>query len=221
MQPDTNQPYYQNSTPVGQPPTPPPSSRGEGLRAIISTIGVVLAALLIAFGLTLFVFQSYQVDGPSMQPTLHNKDRLIIWKVARTTARITGNRYVPNRGDVIVFSEPGLIDSDGSTKQLIKRVIALPGERVKVKDGVVTVYNSENPRGFHPDQRLDYGKKIVQPWGQGREDVDELVGTDEVFVMGDNRDNSLDSRVFGAVPVNEIVGKLVLRIYPISQAERF
>src|SRR5206468_443820 len=82
-------------------------TRSETAREIISTIGVLITALLVAFGLIAWVFQSYEVDGQSMETTLHNNDRLIVWKVPRTIARITHHQYVPKRGEVIIFVESG------------------------------------------------------------------------------------------------------------------
>ncbi len=155
-----------------------------------------------------------------MQPTLHNGDRLIIWKAPRTMARVTGHNYVPNRGDIIVFVEKGLMTSNGSDKQLIKRVIGLPGDRVVIKNKEVKIYNKEHPKGFDPDTTLPYGQGLnlsVSP----DDEVDETLGKNQVFVMGDNRDNSLDSRVFGPLDTNDIIGKLVLRLLPLSDAKLF
>ena len=73
-----------------------------------STIFILLLAPAIAVLLTLFVFQSYQVDGPSMEATLQNNDRLIVWKLPRTWAKVTGHQYIPKRGDVIILNESGL-----------------------------------------------------------------------------------------------------------------
>lgn len=202
-----------------QPPSPPeePLAVKEGLLAGFgSTLIFLLLAPAIAIFLTMFVFQSYEVDGPSMQTTLQNRDRLIVLKLPRTIARLTHHDYIPNRGDIIIFSHPDVGDTGGA-KQLIKRVIALPGERVVVKDGVVTVYNQAHPNGFSPDKTLPYGKVITDTIG----DVDLTVPEGEVFVCGDNRSNSLDSRYFGTVPADNIVGKLGLRVYPFNKAERF
>lgn len=187
-------------------------------RSALSTIGILLVAPLLALTITAFIFQSYEVDGPSMQRTLENHDRLIIWKVSRTWARITKHDYTPKRGDVIVFIKKGLYESDGNKeKQLIKRVMALPGERITVKDGYVTVYNTEHPNGFNPDKTLGYGSVITTTDGN----IDVTVPAGEVFVCGDNRGNSLDSRYFGPIPETDIVGKLVARILPLSDAEKF
>ena len=193
----------------------PEKKRGEGWRGSLSSILILLAAPVVAIFLTAFVFQSYQVDGESMETTLQNHDRLIVWKMGRTWAKITGHAYVPKRGDVVVFTPKGLLG--GENKQLIKRVIGLPGDRVVVKDGIVTVYNSQHPDGFVPDQTLPYGKVIPTTF----DDQDVTVPGDSVFLMGDNRSNSLDSRAFGPVPLNDIAGKLVLRILPLGKAERF
>jgi signal peptidase I len=191
---------------------------GQGIRDALSIIGVLLAALVLAWGLISFVFQSYQVDGPSMQVTLQNDDHLVVWKVPRTLSRITGNQYVPNRGDVIVFNEPGLAEfGQGSTKQLIKRVIGLPDERVIVRNGTVTIINKQNPTGFQPDKTLKYGNVIPTTSGN----IDITLGPKQIFVCGDNRPDSLDSRVFGPVDTKNIVGKLVMRVLPINEVKFF
>ncbi len=209
--------------PAGQPPQPavivnhgssPPK---DGWRNIASTIAVLVIAPLIAILLTAFVFQSYQVDGPSMQTTLQNNDRLIVWKLPRTWARITGHGYVPKRGDIIIFDQTGLPDGE---KQLIKRVIGLPGDRVVVQNGVLTIYNQQHPNGYRPDATLPYGKVIgdTEPETGQQEWV---LGKNQVFVCGDNRTDSLDSRTFGPVFSNQIIGKLLMRVAPFNQIERF
>jgi signal peptidase I len=215
---------------ASQPPTSSPTpyvpprraarngTKRESWGSIISTVAILLIAPIVALFLTAFVFQSYQVDGPSMETTLYNNDRLLVWKVPKTWSKITGHDYIPNRGDVIIFTEP-TISSYGQQpgKQLIKRVIGLPGERVVVKDNVVTVYNKENPNGFKPDQTLPYGNVIKETSGS----VDMVVDKNHVFVMGDNRGNSLDSRAFGEVSSKEIIGKLVMRVWPAGDMKAF
>lgn len=196
----------------------PSKKKPDNAWGFLSTLAVIIGAILVAIFMMMFVFRSYQVDGPSMQPSLHNNDRLIIWKVPRTWAKITGNPYVPNRGDVIVFAERGL--ATVGSKELIKRVIGLPGDRVVIADGKVTVYNQEHPDGFSPDATLPYGKGLDLTTNT-EEKVDQTIGSGEVYVMGDNRDNSMDSRVFGPVDANDIVGKLVLRVFPLGDAKRF
>jgi signal peptidase I len=187
-------------------------------RELFSTVGILLTALAVALLIVSFVFRSYQVDGPSMQNTLQNADKLIIWKVPRTWASITHHAYIPGRGDIIVFSQSGLSQfGQQDTKQLIKRVIGLPGDRVVVKDGVVVIYNKTHPEGFQPDRTLPYGGHIPQTTGN----IDLVVGKDELFVCGDNRPDSLDSRTFGPIKSDQVVGKLLLRVFPISEAQKF
>lgn len=201
-----------------QQPEPPKKFGSSAVKSALSTIAILLIAPLLALTITAFIFQSYEVDGPSMQTTLQNRDRLIIWKVARTWARLSNKDYVPHRGDVIVFIKRGLYESNSDKeKQLIKRVVGLPGERVTVKDGKVMVYNGEFPGGFNPDATLPYGKVITMTEGN----IDVTVPAGEVFVCGDNRSNSLDSRYFGPIPAHDIVGQLIARILPLSEAERF
>jgi signal peptidase I len=205
-------------------PTPPttPSQRrsknSDNWHSVLSTVLVLIIAPVIAILLTMFVFQSYQVDGPSMETTLHNNDRLIVWKLGRTWAKITHHTYIPGRGDVVVFTDAKLGQfGQDPEKQLIKRVIGLPGDKVVVSGGVVTVYNSQNPNGFRPDATLPYGKVIPSTGVDG----EWTITSGHVFVMGDNRGNSLDSRLFGPIDANKIIGKLVVRVLPISDAKRF
>jgi signal peptidase I len=190
------------------------------LRELFSTVGILVTALVVALLMIAFVFRSYQVDGPSMENTLQNSDKLIIWKVPRTWSDITGHPYIPKRGDIIVFTESGLSQfGQTNTKQLIKRVIGLPGDRVVVSNGVYTIYNKAHPNGFDPDKTLPYFKNVSIPVTSGN--IDVTLGPDQIFVSGDNRPDSLDSRAFGPINVNQIVGKLVLRVFPLNEAKVF
>lgn len=192
--------------------------RQSGWHELLSTIGILVAALFVALFIIAFVFRSYQVDGPSMQNTLQNNDKLIIWKVPRTWAHITGHPYIPKRGDIIVFTESGLSQfHQTDTKQLIKRVIGVPGDRVVVGNGHYTIYNKAHPDGFDPDTTLSYGKNIPTTPGQGSWNI----GAGQLFVSGDNRPDSLDSRLFGPINANQVIGKLVLRVLPLGQAKVF
>jgi signal peptidase I len=192
----------------------PPS----GWREVLSTLAILGTALVVALFIINFVFRSYQVDGPSMKDTLQNADKLIIWKVPRSWARVTGHPYIPARGDIVVFQQSGLSEfGQEDSKQLIKRVIGLPGNRVLLHDGHYTVYDSAHPKGFDPDKTLPYGQHI--PYTSG--EVNKKLAKDELFVTGDNRPDSLDSRAFGPIKASQLVGKLVLRVFPIGQAKAF
>jgi len=201
----------------GEPPKQSHDS-AEGLGSILSTLLILIVAPLIALLLTAFVFQSYEVDGPSMERTLQNHDRLIVMKTGKTWSRILGTSYIPKRGEIIVFNESPSIEKGTSRRQLIKRVIGLPGEHVVVSGGHITIYNKASPNGFNPDLIGHYGANVA-PTTPGN--VDITVPEGEVFVCGDNRTNSLDSRAFGTVPSADIIGNLTLRIYPFSTFERF
>lgn len=193
-------------------------SKGDGLKSLFSALALMAAALVIAFSVAAFVVQSYQVDGDSMETTLQNDDRLIVNKLPRTLSRITKNSYVPDRGDIIVFNQVGLFDIRGSQeKQLIKRVVGLPHERIVVDNGFILVYNGDHPGGYNPDLGGEYEIERTNTPGK----VDITLGPQEIFVAGDNRPNSEDSRYFGAVDVNAIVGKLVMRILPADKVQRF
>lgn len=191
-----------------------PQKKYSALKGFFSTFILIGGALFFAILINQFIFQSYQVDGSSMEPSLHNSDRLIIWKLPHTWSRITNHQFTPRRGDIIVFHKP-----DGSDEQLIKRVIGLPGDRVTVSEGVMTVFNKDNPSGFRPDD-APYGKDLQLTAGN----VDVQVNAGEIFVSGDNRvpGASLDSRSsLGNIDLNLVVGKLVLRLYPFQSFETF
>lgn len=223
MQPEAQQPQPINNTPENTtvtppeaPPIPPVSSpepeKKEG--GILSFIATLVAAFLLVQFINLFLFQSYKVFGSSMYPTLHDGDRLIISKIGKSTAKLFQNTYEPKRGEIVVFDDP-----HGSGMQLIKRVIGLPGERVVVANGKITVYNQDHPNGFNPDE-AEYGARL--PKTSGNTDVDVPEG--HIFVSGDNREgnNSLDSRnELGTVPEELLIGTLSVRIFPFDQAGFF
>ncbi len=195
------------------------SKHGDSTRReILPTAGSIIAVLLVMVFMLTFVLRSYEVSGISMQQTLHDKDRMIIWKLPRALARITGHDYIPNRGDIVVVAMTDLSARNQSgSKQIVKRVIGLPGDRVVVSNGDYTVYNRTHPDGFNPDKTLAYGKSI--PSTPGATDI--TLGETQLFVSGDNRSQSCDSRAFGSVNAKQIVGKLVVRTLPINKTKIF
>ena len=110
---------------------------------------VVIGTLLI----NSFVFRSFNVQGPSMEPTMYTGDRLIVNRLPVTAAQLRGVPYTPERGEIIVFKNPHYsrgIDNE----YIVKRVIAFAGERVVVENGALKVYNDEFPGGFNPDDQI-------------------------------------------------------------------
>lgn len=181
---------------------------------LVFCAGVVIAAFLI----NQFVFQSYYVDGTSMTPTLQNDDRLIIDKVEHTVANAQGKSYIPKRGQVVVL-DSSIVGFNGRDEQLIKRVIGLPGDTISIHDGTVTIKNKQNPQGFDPAQQL--GLQLAPTYVESPQEW--TIEANQVFVMGDNRgeNGSYDSRAFGPVEANKIVGRLWARILPFNKAQVF
>ena len=200
------------------------------IKDILSLASFVAAIIIGTIVINSFVFRSYNVVGVSMENTLHNNDRVIVNRLAVSIAHFKGEEYVPERGQVIVFAN-GEADgeltcgADATIRDqfIIKRVIAFPGERVTVSDGVLTVYNDEHPEGFHPDD--DTRKSDTDgPKKDTSGEVDMIVPEGEIFVAGDNREgtHSFDSRYgLGTVPYCRIIGPVSLRLFPFNQLRTF
>ncbi len=180
--------------------------------AIFSWVIFPIAVVLILHN---FVFQAYHVLGTSMVPTLKETDYLIISKVGHTQALIArmlgqDKKYIPARGQVIVFHYP-----KDPSKVFVKRVVGVPGDRVVIKGGKVTIFNKDNPAGFNPDTKYEAETVATMI------DTDETIEDGYVFVLGDNRTpgGSYDSREWGELPSSYIIGNAVLRLLPLDQVK--
>jgi signal peptidase I len=193
------------------------------LRDVAGLVLFVAAVFLGTVFINSFVFQSFSVEGPSMQKTLFTGDRLIVSRVPVTIDQVQGRAYVPDRGQVIVFKNPLFAQGTGD-EYIVKRVIAFAGERVVLKDGHYTVYNSDHPNGFNPDD-TNHGEPGSPTVGA----VDEVVPSGSIFVSGDHRQAdehgtpySLDSRNgLGTIPLYEIIGPAFARIFPLQGLRLF
>lgn len=188
------------------------------LKDILGIIGFIVIVLIGSFAINSFLFRSFDVKGPSMEDTLHTGDRVVVNRLHHTKSLITGKPYTPQRGQIIVFSNP-LLHQPGHDEFIVKRVIGLPGERVVVKNGQLSVYlNSPAPAIIHPDQAHPGPKSPTSG------DVDVVVPKDHLFVAGDNRIDSysLDSRNgLGMVPLINVQGPVVMRVFPFNQIKQF
>ncbi len=186
--------------------------------AFVREIGLlVVTALVIAVVVKTFVAQAFYIPSGSMLPQLQINDRVVVSKMSYRL-------HDPRRGDIVVFDAPGgepkdtsplperavrtVIQSIGlsppSTDEYIKRVVALPGERVEAHDGKVLVDGQELVEPYLP------------PGVTTSTFVAVVVPPETVFVLGDNRANSSDSRVFGPVPQSTVVGRAFARVWPLS-----
>jgi len=172
--------------------TPPASSR--------SIFGYTVVALGLALFIRFFIAAPYIVEGSSMEPTFAGWDYLIIDKIVYDIKK-------PQRGEVIVFTLP-----QDASRSLIKRVIGLPGETVRISDSTVTIVNASHPDGFALEEPYIDPKNAT-----GGESVERTLGPDEYFVMGDNRRVSSDSRIWGNLPLADISGRVDARLFPFNE----
>ena len=188
----------------------------DGLSLVIFVIGVAIGTVL----LNAFVFQTFNVEGASMETTMYTGDRLIVNRLPVTMSKLQNKNYTPKRGQIIVFKNPNYNASLGKDEYIVKRVIAFAGERVTVKNGTTTVYNKENPNGFNPDSTVNKNEPGQPTYGN----VDTVVPKGTIFVMGDHRQGnySCDSRnCMGSIPLYDIVGPVSLRIFPFTKIRGF
>jgi signal peptidase I len=189
--------FMEDTIPESEPETEPqgPNSGRPVLRWLLRALRelaeTVIPAVIIALVINLFLAQATQVLGQSMEPNLHTAQRVVVEKV---TYRVV---HGPRRGDIVI------IDTPDQTEMLIKRVIGLPGETISVHRGTVYIDGEEleepwtvNPGGSN------YGHKTIPPM--------------HVFVLGDNRGASNDSRSFGPVPIEDIVGRAWFSYWPLE-----
>ena len=199
----TSQPPYQpyppaSMPPVDQPPPPPPQAkRSKGLNWLVEIAVTVLLAFALYWIIQTFVVQTYRVEGESMKNTLQDGQHLLIDKL---TPRF--DSY--SRGDIVVLHPPD--QPEGSTPY-IKRVIGVAGDKVEVHDNGVWINGTELDEPYVAKGAKTVPLTEVDTWD---------VGPGQVFVMGDNRQHSVDSREFGVVSTDEVIGRAWLRFWPLD-----
>ncbi len=166
-------------------------------------IKVAVIALVLAGLVRYFLIQPFFVEGASMEPNFENGEYLLVDELSYYFRPV-------ERGEVVVFHYP--LDT---SKYYIKRVIGLPEETVEIKNSQVIIYNNEYPDGFALNE--SYLPKSLTTDGQ----IKEKLGKDEYFVLGDNRSVSYDSRRWGVLPKNDIVGRVWVRAWPFSRVAIF
>jgi signal peptidase I len=159
-------------------------------------IKFAVIALIIVIPIRMFIAQPFVVSGESMYPTFDNGEYLIVDELSY---RLDG----PHRGDVIIFRYP-----NDQKRFFIKRIIGMPNEEISINNGKITVINKENPNGFALNEPY-----IYEPFDTT---ATYKTGDNEYFVLGDNRNRSSDSRVWGILPSKLIIGRAYLRLLPFN-----
>lgn len=170
----------------------------SALHSFWDILRFIVIALMIVVPIRMFVAQPFIVSGASMQETFQSGDYLIV-------DQLSYRFHEPKRGDVVIFKYP--LDPN---KYFVKRVIGLPGETITVEGNVVTVVNNQHPNGTILTE--EYINTMINP-----NHVNTTLGVDEYFVMGDNRDQSSDSRSWGVLDKSFITGRAYLRLFPPQQ----
>lgn len=173
---------------------------------MVEIIKVVIISLAIIIPVRYFLIQPFYVKGASMEPNFHDHEYLIINEILYRFDQ-------PQRGDIIVFRYP-----KDPSQYFIKRIIGLPGEKIKFKDNKIYVYNDQLKNYVELSEEV-YLSEDVETTHRGKSEFE--LGPDEFFVMGDNRDASLDSRGFGPVPRRLIIGKAWVRGWPFDKITIF
>ncbi|MBU2575989.1 signal peptidase I [Patescibacteria group bacterium] len=171
----------------------------SALAFIGELIKITLISLAIIVPVRYFLIKPFYVNGASMEPSFYNHEYLIIDEISYRFSP-------PQRGDVVVFKYPKDI-----SQFFIKRIIGLPGERVVISNGEVVVYNSNYLEGMSLEE--EYLSEHITTFG----DVDIVLKEEEYFVLGDNRAASLDSRRFGSLSKDFIIGKAWIRGWPLDR----
>jgi len=167
-------------------------------------VKILVISFVIIIPIRYYVAQPFIVQGSSMEPNFHTGEYLVI-------DELTYRNSQPQRGDIIVFKYPR-----DTSQFFIKRIIGLPGETVQIKDSKVTIFNKANPQGFTLDET--YLPPNTPTLGS---DSKFTLGSDEFYVLGDNRPASSDSRFWGPVPRNDIIGRVLFRAYPFQNFTEF
>jgi signal peptidase I len=184
------------------------SPTSSAFKAVRDWVIVLVVALGVALGIRTFVLQQFYISGPSMETTLFQPNRVLVNKLAYTFGDI-------GRGDVVVFDR---VTSNGTTVQhddLIKRVIGLENEVIEIKKCVVYVDGASLVEPYLPERDMaqaDLVTRCRQP-----EMAATTVPKGQIFVLGDNRPQSMDSRIFGPVDKSSVVGRAFVLIWPISR----
>ena len=195
--------------------------RHPALKDILNIFIFIVAVFLGTFIVNTYLFKTFNVVGPSMENTFYTNDRVIVNRLAVSLAHVQNKEYIPRRGEIIVFRNPQYTPGT-KDEYIVKRVIAFAGEKVKVINGVLFVYNKQYPDGFTPDS--EFYSEPGSPTSKMSDEDGVTIPEGRIFVAGDHRQGkySLDSRNgLGTIPYYDIVGPVAFRIFPFTSLRSF
>ena len=184
---------------------PPAKKPSLFLKQIIEWIAVIAIALIVAVLVRLFLLQQFYISGPSMETTMFSDDRVLVSKLAYEIGEI-------DRGDIVVFDRATMNGNQIEHDDLIKRVIGLGGETIEIRDCVVYIDGAKLEESYLPSRDLEL-TNLSDRCGVVNMDAMKIE-SDEVFLIGDNRPQSFDSRMFGAIKKDLIIGQAFVIIWP-------
>lgn len=175
------------------------------LRQVIEWIVVIAVALIVALLVRLFLLQQFYISGPSMETTMFSDDRVLVSKLAYEVGEI-------DRGDIVVFDRATMNGNKFEHDDLIKRVIGLGGESIEIRDCVIYIDGTKLEEPYLPSRDISLTNLSDRC---GVVNMDAItIEDDEVFLVGDNRPQSFDSRMFGAIKKDFVIGQAFVIIWP-------
>lgn len=182
-----------------------PSAVSSLIQFLLELAKTVIIVGVLAFVIRYYLVQPFIVEGSSMYPRFQTNDYLLVDKLSYRLQE-------PKRGDIVVFRYP-----NNESVNYVKRIIGMPGEKVRIQNGRVSIINKDHPQGMLLDESYTNGKDSTFINFNSPDAIEFPVPQSSYFVLGDNRRASSDSREWGFLPERDLIGRVVLQVYPLDR----